>query len=97
MLRSSSFFQRYTEPNVRDLSYLRFIKSSYVKDSSNHIHRVDEFVDVPPVEGTPEDYSLRALMSAGIQLMPTTSFDSVSLDELSLINNELNNEIIPSN
>lgn len=95
MLRSSSFFQRYSAPSVRDLSYLRFIISSYVKDSSNIIRRVDQTVEVPPVEGTPQDYSLRTLLSSGIQLNPVASFSSVSLDDLSLISNELDNEVIP--
>lgn len=96
MLRSRSFFDRFQELKTFDTSHLKFIESTYVKDDHGIVHRVDRFVEVPPVEGSVDDYSLNALLSSGVQLKPSPINQTPSLDDLSLLRDEIESEIINS-
>lgn len=95
MLRSPQFFERFVEKSECFDFTPDFCDVKYSKDESGRIHRTVIHPEVPPISGTPSDYSLNNLLSAGVMLSPMPSFESPSLDDLSQLSDSLTSEIIP--
>lgn len=99
MLRKSIYLKNYTPPQEDDKAVCFYadnhVESIIVNGKQvNHIckchHQLEEQTDF---DSNADDYKLEILIEAGVSLKPSPLMQSTSLDELSFINNTLNNEI----
>lgn len=98
MLRKRKFLSQYVSPHNNEET-LCYVSEDHVETVElngrkvNHLCKCHhQLVEETDFDSVAEEYQLKILLDAGVQLKPSPLMPGTSIDELSFINNTLNNE-----
>ena len=94
MLRNEKFYQGFKQPSPLPNVYQLDGEEVESNSDGKTTHQIVRHYFHPVIDNTmsAEDYDLKILIDSGVQLKPCPPYSSVSLDELSDLNNHLSEE-----
>lgn len=96
MLRNEKFLQGFHEPEPLPVAIQIEAEEVSTMFEGREIYQTVRHKVLSEIDNTmsAEDYDLKILLDSGVQLKPCPPYSSPSLDDLSDLNNHLNEELI---